>query len=270
MKHGIIYKIQNKVNGKVYIGKTSRTFKRRVKAGNYKSCTALNNSIKVHGWDNFTKEEFICALDKKYLASLEEQAINHFDCIAPKGYNIIRIDKGLNSYTPETRAKISASRKEYLATLTEPVIASTRKHHVLVNGVAHKSCNECDQLFTLDNFNKRSAHWDGLDKYCKPCGRQIRYRPYVRKSEEEVALSYETRNEAMRKGIANSYKNNPELAQQKSQQFSKAVIGVHITSGKTVEYPSALAAKKDGFNNSEIGRSIKNNKPYKQYMWRFK
>lgn len=44
-KHGIIYKITNNINGKVYIGKTVQDFKRRCKSTAYKSCTALNNSI---------------------------------------------------------------------------------------------------------------------------------------------------------------------------------------------------------------------------------
>src|SRR6478609_8225674 len=170
-KNGIIYKITNKINNKVYIGKTSRSFKRRVKEKNYKSCTALNNAIKSHGWDNFEKEEFICALDNSYLASLEEMTIKYFDCLAPKGYNLIKVDNGLNVYPEEVCKKISVSRRKYLANLESPVIAVNRKSHIIIDNIDHKECTKCSGVFTLEEFNNDKNRWDGKDSYCKPCSR---------------------------------------------------------------------------------------------------
>jgi predicted GIY-YIG superfamily endonuclease len=69
------------VNGKIYIGKTVQNFERRCQAHRYESCTALNNSINVHGWDNFDKEIICNALDEKHLAHLEEYFIKLFNSI---------------------------------------------------------------------------------------------------------------------------------------------------------------------------------------------
>lgn len=270
MKQGIIYKITNKVNGKVYIGKTTQKFNKRVRRGNYKSCKALDNAIKSHGWDNFTKEEFICSLDVNNLAKLEEMTIKHFDCLAPKGYNLISIDNGLNVMSPEMRKKQSDGRRKFLATLTEPLVAVNKKDHVIVDGVPHKSCNKCEQFFTLDMFNKRSAHWDNLDKYCKPCSRILRYRPYVGKTQEEIDQSYIDRNKKMRAGVIANYVNNPETKTKISKATSKPIVGTNIETGEQIEFESALKAKDYGFDNANIGRAIKNGKPYKQHTWKFK
>lgn len=267
MKHGIIYKITNKINNKVYIGKTVQKFTKRVRKFNYKSCTALNNSIKVHGWDNFEKEEFICALDESYLAELEEITIKHFDCIAPKGYNIIKIDNGLNSYTEETRNKIRESRAKYLAKRGK-VVAPNRKQHSIINGVAHKECTGCKEMVSLDNYNKFSQRWDGLDVYCKPCSRSVRKREYKKMSEDDFKKSYENRQDPEKQ--KEMYENNPALRRQRALERSKPIIATSVETSQELEFESAKYAKQYGFDNTSIGRAIKNNTVYKKHTWRFK
>lgn len=50
-----IYKYTNKVNGKVYIGRTCRTLKERAghNGSYYESCPYFWRAIKKYGWDSF-------------------------------------------------------------------------------------------------------------------------------------------------------------------------------------------------------------------------
>lgn len=265
---GVIYKLTNKITGKIYIGKTVQKFEQRCKAHKYKSCTALNNSINIHGWDNFNKEIICNALDEKYLAHLEEYFIKLFDCMAPKGYNIIEIDKGLNRYTQETKDKISQKRKEYYALLTEPVEGPNKKQHTLVDGKNCKTCPKCNKTKTLDLFTKNSTRWDGLHTYCKSCHNSIKRTPYKKMSEESFKASYLNRQDSEKQKAL--YQNDPGRKAIIAKQRSKAIIATKIGTTETIEFESAKSAKQYGFDNTNIGLAIKNNKSYKGYMWSFK
>lgn len=269
---GIIYKITNNINGKVYIGKTVQQFERRVQPHKYKSCTALNNSIQKHGWDNFTKEVIATVLNEQDIASTEEYFIKYYDCLAPKGYNIIEIDNGLNRYSQETKDKISESRKEYYSNKTTVNEAPNKKEHIFINNVEHKECGTCKEVKSLLSFNKSSSRWDGLHFCCKTCHYKRRKVQTLRDklSEEDFKQSYVDRRENMREGLKKLYSDKPELRAKQAQRKSKAIIGTHVETGIEIEFPSALAANEYGFNNSNLGEAIKKNKVYKKHMWKFK
>lgn len=120
---GYIYCYTNKINGKKYIGQTTRTIKARAgkdgkyylidnnKEANYK----FANAIRKYGWDNFidqtleivstsTKQELISELNK-----LEIFYISYYDSF----YNGYNSDKGGNNKncSEEAREKISKARK---------------------------------------------------------------------------------------------------------------------------------------------------------------
>ena len=106
-KYGIIYKITNKINGKVYIGQTieKRGFKGRYEYSGegiergfnyYKHFKAMNkhynshlyNAIKKYGFEAFeVDEEFDIAYSKEELDKLEIKYIKEFNCLNPNGYN---------------------------------------------------------------------------------------------------------------------------------------------------------------------------------------
>lgn len=79
---GLIYKIQNKINGHIYIGKTSRTLNKRWQEHvNYAlagGTTALAKAIKKYGKDNF--ELFIVEdnIDNDLLNEKEKTYINFY------------------------------------------------------------------------------------------------------------------------------------------------------------------------------------------------
>lgn len=127
-----IYKITNKINGKIYIGQhkvplIKENFRRYMGKG-----IAIQEAIKKYGKENFDKEilEYIDDDEKHELVSEREKFwIKEFNCISPNGYNIspggeggctsesgkkgaeTRKRNGTDKRTPEQRIKISNAVK---------------------------------------------------------------------------------------------------------------------------------------------------------------
>ncbi|MEB5649006.1 GIY-YIG nuclease family protein [Mammaliicoccus sciuri] len=96
MKKYVVYKITNKINGKIYIGMTNDV-KRRWRYGGIEYRPPLKsdrhrpfwNAIQKYGWDNFTKEIMISGLTKEDAFEKEIQMIKEFDSTNKKiGYNL--------------------------------------------------------------------------------------------------------------------------------------------------------------------------------------
>lgn len=119
---GVIYKIQHKESGKIYIGQTVQPLKYRIRQhindvrGNY----PVDNALRKYGIDAF-KITVIDYDDNINLLNFKEQFwIAFYDCIKPKGYNIT---SGGKNYIPneETRRKISEANKGKLVGEKHPM-----------------------------------------------------------------------------------------------------------------------------------------------------
>lgn len=108
---GIIYKISNLVNEKIYIGQTTRTLKQRMAEHKSSTDTAIGHAINKYGLENFHTEivEECETLDE--LNEREIFWIVHYDCIAPKGYNLTTGGKNGGTLSAETKTKISTGNK---------------------------------------------------------------------------------------------------------------------------------------------------------------
>lgn len=83
-----VYIHKNKINGKVYIGKSDINPKVRWGNGrNYKHCTKFYNAIMKYGWDSFTHEILLDDLTSSQASEFEKIYISLYDSIN-KGYNI--------------------------------------------------------------------------------------------------------------------------------------------------------------------------------------
>ena len=120
MAYGIVYKITNKLNGKGYVGKTTRPlevrFNEHAKADSY-----IGNSIRKYGEENFSREVIEECGTSEQLNEREIFWIAHFNCKQPNGYN--QTDGGDGAmeqfgeknhffgkhHTQEARAKIAAA-----------------------------------------------------------------------------------------------------------------------------------------------------------------
>lgn len=78
------------VNGKQYVGQTSRTLEQRWREHCSKSsqCTYLHHAIKKYGKENFKVEQIDIALDQEELDYKESQYIKCYNTLAPNGYNL--------------------------------------------------------------------------------------------------------------------------------------------------------------------------------------
>ena len=102
MKHYIIYKVTNLVNGKYYIGRHATNDLNDNYLGSGK---AILNAIKKYGIENFKKEILAEADDAQNLWELESNIVNESIVNDPKSYNMAYGGKhylyGLKKYNPE-------------------------------------------------------------------------------------------------------------------------------------------------------------------------
>lgn len=127
---GSIYKITNLINGKCYIGQTSRSIEQRWKDHKRNSgrlSFALSLALQKYGRENFIIEEIFSAFDQNSLDFHEKLFIIQFNSLAPNGYNLTsggehpilsketreKISKSHigKIMSKETRAKMSSSKK---------------------------------------------------------------------------------------------------------------------------------------------------------------
>jgi len=95
----IIYKVHNKLNGKIYIGQTSSDIKQRV-------CEHLmiggspvfHKALKKYGIENFDASVIDTAENREELNEREKYWIKFYDCKAPNGYNLSDGGSGPTGY----------------------------------------------------------------------------------------------------------------------------------------------------------------------------
>lgn len=100
-----IYRFTNKVNGKVYIGKTidpKTRLRDHLKSSN-NSTLALHRAITKYGKENFTFEVIFVTFIESDLDHFERHFIKEYDCCLldgrHKGYNMTRGGEGFDSET---------------------------------------------------------------------------------------------------------------------------------------------------------------------------
>ena len=104
-----IYKITNKLNGKVYIGQSRDIDARWRQHINAKDNFAIHNAIKKYGKENF-KFEVLLECPAEMLNVWERDMIALYDCMSPYGYNLTEGGEGCKC-SEETRLKLSNIRK---------------------------------------------------------------------------------------------------------------------------------------------------------------
>ena len=112
MAYGLIYLVTNTVNGKRYVGQTTRTLEERWREHKaYKRTTVLWYAIRKYGPENFTIKPLACADDQRQLDVLEEQLIQEYGTLT-KGAGYNRRGGGGHGACPESvRRKISQATR---------------------------------------------------------------------------------------------------------------------------------------------------------------
>jgi group I intron endonuclease len=131
--YGIIYKITNKINGKVYIGQTAgKNPNRRIKT-HYRKSTSIDLVYKAflkYGESNL-ETEIICSTNSlENLNFLEQYFINYYNSIVPNGYNIKHGGEQGGKCSDYLKEKISKLAKERYQKYGSPMkgIKFTKEH----------------------------------------------------------------------------------------------------------------------------------------------
>lgn len=108
----VVYKITNNINGKIYIGQTTRSISERWKThiSKHSGCVALKNAIDKYGVENFSLEIIEKHNDLDSLNKSEAHWIKQYNSISPNGYNLMT--GGDNSlFSEESKVRMSKSSK---------------------------------------------------------------------------------------------------------------------------------------------------------------
>jgi group I intron endonuclease len=99
----IIYKITNKVNGKIYVGQSKKSiedrFQRHIKAARKKCNRYLYDAMNHYGYDNFIIEVIETDIEKEQIDEREQFWIKELSTLMPNGYNMTK--GGGGGYTVE-------------------------------------------------------------------------------------------------------------------------------------------------------------------------
>jgi group I intron endonuclease len=102
----IVYLITNLVNGKRYIGQTSRSLEWRWHIHQTrKGCRALRNAIDKYGANNFSMEVLFDVPTKELAGEFETEYISRYNTKAPNGYNLTDGGEGVVGLSLETRKR---------------------------------------------------------------------------------------------------------------------------------------------------------------------
>jgi len=107
-----IYKITNKINGKIYIGQTSRNIKERwySHCNRKDSIAPLTSAIKKYGKQNFDLEIIEKVKISKQLDIREKFWIKEFNSLAPNGYNLFDGGNKHKKASSKLRKKLSLAK----------------------------------------------------------------------------------------------------------------------------------------------------------------
>lgn len=105
----IIYKIQNKINNKIYIGQTIRTLDERIKEYKRSKKSCVGKAIRKYGIDNFKIEIIDNANSIEELNEKEIYYIKKYNSM-DEGYNLCEGGNNTKGYNHTQEAKIKMSK----------------------------------------------------------------------------------------------------------------------------------------------------------------
>jgi group I intron endonuclease len=110
----IVYKATNRINGKIYVGKTAHTLQERI-AGHLRASrlSYFHKAIKKYGITSFDFSVIDTAEDESVLNQKEKYWIAYLNCKVPNGYNLTDGGEGVlgMKHSEEARARMSLTRK---------------------------------------------------------------------------------------------------------------------------------------------------------------
>lgn len=148
---GVVYKITNLINNKIYIGQTTQPINRRFSQHCEKRNSIISLAINKYGKHNFKLDVLFEAISLEQLNEKEQDYINLYDSLLPFGYNVC---SGGNNFKHSTKTKIKLSKAkkgksckaQSLAMLGKKQTLETRKKKALQKGIKTFSVYKNNQL----------------------------------------------------------------------------------------------------------------------------
>lgn len=183
-------------SGKVYIGITRQTLKRRWRDGEgYKPCTYFYRAIKKYGWENFKHEILYDGLTQDEACKMEIELIekyeannktNGYNCyvggdVGPLGYSaseetrkkLSKARKG-KTFSEEHKRKISESRKGIYVGEKAPAYGTTHTKETRMKTSKPVVCVETGMFYygTREAERQTGISHNGISQACKENGAQ--------------------------------------------------------------------------------------------------
>lgn len=261
-----IYVITNKKNGKKYIGQSIdiggrfkiyiRAFKSITnicKNKNYKINNLLWNSVKKHGFENFTIKPLIYC-KKEYLDVMEIYFIKAYKTVyRTYGYNLTSGGSLNKIISEETRKKSSESHKEYYKKHGSPNLG--RK----ATDEAKKNMSEAKKGIKLSEEHKEKLRKANIGKKLSE-----EHKEKIKKSNLGLKRSEETKknisyikkgkklSEEHKRKISEGNKGRKPSEETKikiAESNSIKIFGINRISGEKIYFNSCSEAEKNGFFN---------------------
>lgn len=86
----LIYKIVNLLNGKIYVGQTTRGFEQRISEHRHNTTSCIGQAIQKYGWENFKAEIIEYCSSIQELCEREKFWIEKLNSTFPNGYNVMK------------------------------------------------------------------------------------------------------------------------------------------------------------------------------------
>lgn len=175
----LVYLATNLINGKQYVGYTTKTLLERTRVHIYKSKCKLNKhyfylfkqALRKYGEDNFKWEVLEQCSTKEECCKKEIIYISKYNTISPNGYNLTTGGNG-GILLDETKLKISNSLKNYYKLnghFWETISSETRSNWAKKSWLIKKSkgyvqpsfpqTNETKIKMSLTKNNKNKIKW---------------------------------------------------------------------------------------------------------------
>lgn len=279
----IIYALVDPITNEIrYIGKSTIGLvrpKRHAEPHSLKKCNHKNNWIKTLIKQNLMYKIQILEdnINLSELNSKEQYWISYYKKENKNLTNLTEGGEGTIGYrlSEETKQRISEKQKEWHKCHKPSHLMLTNSYKKRecknMNGIIQTTCSDCNKFKSISEFSKHSTRQDGIQSICKDCAK-LRKKEYDKNtrillSPEQLAESYKKRTPKMQESLKRYYANNP----QRNKYNNKPILQLNIQTGEIIkEFESAISAKSDGFNNTNIGQAIRHNKPYKGYYWKYK
>jgi len=220
----IIYKIQNKINSKIYVGQTKRDINERV-AGHLESKSYIGNALRKYSLESFDISVIDHSYKKEVLNEKEKYWIKKLNCRFPNGYNIADGGHGGN-LGPLVNKKISKKTKGK----NNPFYG---KHHSSESIEKIREANT-GKKHSYETIEKMRESLTGR-KHSEETKQKMRKKHVMSDAKSNIGKYKRTEEHKRNIGIKSKGRKNPKLA-----KFNKSKTGQKMSRDSSIKKSASL------------------------------